>query len=346
MAEEAKDTIDETDGCTREDVIQLIDALVQSILDEALQTVRESSAQQTEGEPVATTQTNQRRTKFETEKAEDHAMPVEVTTAPIEVHAVPATTDGAPSAESGSSPEVPSISAQIESVQIKVPLEPSESQGSRFTAQPVSSELQSQSAKLSNGAFQSDSQGKDTQSQPSGAQSEAKTTRNGQLQEDNKAISISSPEETELESQASKDKAAGIVEFPEAIFVVSIPKRPPTFIVLSAIGFFINPLCGAIALWQSCEYECDLLCPRASLHCLVLVDQPKGGPDGPWNYADAQVIWEKMLKTQLTLCAQNIWPLNNVCVLLTKPPGLVNHATTSVQKQYCSCSHRYLPRHP
>ena len=36
--------------------------------------------------------------------------------------------------------------------------------------------------------------------------------------------------------------------------VVIIEKQPPTYVILSAVSFFINPLCGAMAIWQSCKF--------------------------------------------------------------------------------------------
>ena len=38
--------------------------------------------------------------------------------------------------------------------------------------------------------------------------------------------------------------------------VRSIEKKPPTHFFLSVFSALINPLCGALAIWQSCKYIC------------------------------------------------------------------------------------------
>ena len=40
--------------------------------------------------------------------------------------------------------------------------------------------------------------------------------------------------------------------FPKA--VRSVDKKPPTHFFLSVFSALINPLCGALAIWQSCKY--------------------------------------------------------------------------------------------
>ena len=48
-------------------------------------------------------------------------------------------------------------------------------------------------------------------------------------------------------------------KIPQKTVSVTVEKQPATCIILSCISFFINPLCGALAIWQSCKYMSDIL---------------------------------------------------------------------------------------
>ena len=53
--------------------------------------------------------------------------------------------------------------------------------------------------------------------------------------------------------QQSVPKNNGSSSIPHTAVII-IEKQPPTYVILSAVSFFINPLCGAMAIWQSCKF--------------------------------------------------------------------------------------------